>query len=520
VIGEGGAARWLDPLLPTLPELTACDTAALVRFEGVLRSLLDAHPVWGLADAGERSRNLREIRRRLAGAGCVALAVPARDGGHGRPPAVQVLLQFICGYHDVDLRDSTGLGHGRLIAAHATPRVRDRWLPRLLAGSVPGIAITERHGGSQVHATATHAVPAGDGTWRVSGTKTWISRLTEAAVFCVFFTAPDGRLTAAAIDAGADGLSRRLIIPSGLSGWAWGELRLDAVEVRPFEILGQPGDGMRLLHDHFALYRPLVAATALGAAAAVHDQTATLLTGRRESGAIARIRDNALITLGRTWAQLNAALLAAITAYRLADTGHPAAQTWGCAVKANGADVAYQAASELALLAGAVGFTSDSRTAKTRGDLNALLYADGIHDSLYRAVGRTFIRPGDRQAAGLPFSSAATVPAATASRHDATRRASSGVTRLATSSLRTNAKSESSPSASTISLVSASDSTPPSYTTIRPSGRSGRDGTQSTASIRPGGRSSPSSSATSRRHAACGDSSASTAPPGRSQTSL
>jgi alkylation response protein AidB-like acyl-CoA dehydrogenase len=47
---------------------------------------------------------------------------------------------------------------------------------------------TEQHSGTQVRATATHAVPAAGGTWRVSGTKTWISRLTESAVFCVFFT--------------------------------------------------------------------------------------------------------------------------------------------------------------------------------------------------------------------------------------------------------------------------------------------------------------------------------------------
>ena len=314
--------------------------------------------------------------------------MPADDGGHGRPAALQVLFQFICGYHDVDLRDSTGLGHGRLIAAHATPESRDRWLPRLLAGAVPGIAITEPHGGSQVHATATRAVPAPDGTWRVSGTKTWISRLTEAAVFCVFFTAPDGRLAAATVDARAGGLSRRLITPSGLSGWAWGELRLDEVTVRPSDILGQAGDGMALLRDHFSRYRPLVAATALGAAAAVHDQTATLLTDRLQSGAIGRIRDNALITLGRTWAQVNAALLAAGTAHRLAEAGDPAAEAWGCAVKSHGVDTAYHAASELTLLAGAAGFTASSRTAKARADLNALLYADGIHDSLYRAAGR------------------------------------------------------------------------------------------------------------------------------------
>jgi hypothetical protein len=106
-------------------------------------------------------------------------------------------------------------------------------------------------------------------------------------------------------------------------------------------------------------------------------------------------------------------------------------QAWGYAVKAHGADAAYQAASELALLAG--------RTATACPVLQ-----------------------DDRQAAGLPFSSAATVPAATASRHDAARRASNGVTSPAISSRATNANSASSPSASTISLISASGSTPPS----------------------------------------------------------
>jgi alkylation response protein AidB-like acyl-CoA dehydrogenase len=492
------AVNWLEPLLPAFPGLTSLDAAALCRFEEELGGLLNYWPV-AVADPEERSRNLLEVRCALARSGHLAVAVPARDGGRGHPATVQVLLQFICGYHDVNLRDSTGLGHGRLIAAHASPRVRDRWLPRLLAGAVPGIAVTEPHGGSQVHATATHATPAADGTWRVSGTKTWISRLTEAAVFCAFFTAPDGQLTAAAIDARSDGLSRKLITPAGLSGWSWGELRLDSVTVRPCDILGQPGEGMALLRDHFACYRPLVTATALGAAAAIHNQTAGLLASRRQAGVIARVRDNALITLGRTWAQLNAALLAAVTAHQIAQAGHPAAQAWGCGTKAYGVDAAYQSASELALLAGAAGFTADSRTAVTRADLNALLYADGIHDTLYRTAGRDItslvrtttantpmpqvpamrqekieaVAPPDisrgplprnreAQAAGLPFSSAATVPAATASRHDATRRASNGVTSPATSSPATNAKPASSPSASPISLISVSDRTPPS----------------------------------------------------------
>lgn len=317
-----GAVRWLEPLQPSIPGLGTGVLAQIARFDDALTALLDVYPVDHRLDPGTRSLHLRQVRQSFATDGLLALAVPARYGGHGHPAGLQVLLQFTCGYHDVNLRDSTGLGHGGLIAEHATSQARDRWLPRILAGAVPGIAITESHGGTRVHATTTHAIPAGDGTWQVTGVKTWISRLTEAAVFCLFFTSPSGQLTAAALDARSAGLSRRLITPAGLSGWAWGELQLDNVTIRPCDILGQPGDGMRLLRGHFAAYRPLVAATALGAATAVHDHATALLASRHQDGTIPRVRDSALITLGRTWAQVNAALLSAITAQQLA-ARHP-----------------------------------------------------------------------------------------------------------------------------------------------------------------------------------------------------
>jgi hypothetical protein len=78
---------------------------------------------------------------------------------------------------------------------------------------------------------------------------------------------------------------------------------------------------MELLREHFAHYRPLVAATALGTAAAVSDHVAAHLCARRSAGLIADLRDNALITVGRSYAQINAALLAALTAQRLSEAG-------------------------------------------------------------------------------------------------------------------------------------------------------------------------------------------------------
>lgn len=382
------AGGWLEPLLPAVPGVTDLDVRQLGRFEETLAALLAASHSG--ADGVPRlcGGRLARIRRELAASGHLALAVPARDGGADRSSVLQALMQFICGYHDADLRDSTGLGHGRLIARHACPAVRDRWLPAVLAGALPGIAITEPHGGSQVHATITAATVHRDGTLRLNGTKIWISRLDEADVFTVFFTDPAGRLTAAVIDSASRGLHRRTLCPTGLGGWSWGELQLRDVPLHPDTVLGQPGQGMDLLREHFAHYRPLVAATALGAAAAVFDRVAAGLRTRQATGAITGLRDNALITFGRCHAQINAALLAALAASQLSDSGDGQAWLRGCAVKAHGIDVAYSAASELVLLAGADGFRAASPLAKALGDLRAFLYADGIHDSLYRAAGR------------------------------------------------------------------------------------------------------------------------------------
>src|SRR6185437_9109133 len=71
-----------------------------------------------------------------------------------------------------------------------------------------------------------------------------------------------------------------------------------------------------------------------------------------------------------------------------------------------------------------------------------------------------------------------------------------------------------------IAAASGAGSSPPSNTTISPSVRSGRGGTQSIASSPPIGQDRPSSSFSSRTAASRGDSPASTAPPGISQYGL
>jgi alkylation response protein AidB-like acyl-CoA dehydrogenase len=395
------AVDWLAPLAPHLPELTDADWARLADVEQALVDQLADQPV----DTLTRSAWLLAVRRHLA-------SLPGSPAS--RPVAAalrQTLTQVVCGWYDLDLRDATGPGHGAMILAGGEVSLRHAWGLRLACGDLVGIAATERHGGSRIQELTTQATLHRD-RWLLTGEKCWVSRLVEAAAFVVFFRDPDGRISAGVVDAASPGLDREPIAPSGLGGWGWGILRLRDVPIDPArDVLGGGGHGLNLFRSHFTAFRPLVTATALGAAAGIHAHVAGLLGARVRLGVLPRIRDNALITLGRTHTQITTALLGTLATARLAALRHPYADLSARLGKAYGVDTAHHAVSELALLIGAAGFQAGHPVAKARADLTGLLYADGIHDSLYRSGG-TSILTAQHPAEVLPTHQPAALPAA------------------------------------------------------------------------------------------------------------
>ncbi len=375
--------HWLDQLKPSVPDLAASGWRQLDRLVDDLAVAVASAPV--TSDSVQHRTWLQELRVDLA----------AR--GHHLPPGPQgatwqVMAQFVAGFHDLDLRDVTGHGHGALLTDHGSSSTVARWRALLDAGALVGIAATERHGGSRIQEITTRAVLGPDRRWYLNGEKCWISRLEEAAAFAVFFRDPDGRVSGAVVEATEPGLHRELIAPLGLDGWTWGVLRFRDVAIDPRQdLLGRPGEGLSVFRRHFAQFRPLVTATALGAAAGVHAHVTRCLAARSRIGMLSRIRDNALITLGRTNAEITAALLAAVAAARLAAADHPQADLVSRVSKAAGVDTANRTAGDLAPLIGATGFQQDHPVARARRHLAGLLYADGIHDSLYRSGGLALV---------------------------------------------------------------------------------------------------------------------------------
>ncbi|MFC7279799.1 acyl-CoA dehydrogenase family protein [Paractinoplanes rhizophilus] len=366
-----------------MPEVDAAAWASLERFDAALDELHPAAP--GRSDAAAWSTWLLGLRRELAARGHHAPAGPAG-------PLWHCLAQFLAGARDLDLRDCTGDGHGAIVLTHAPAGTARAWRQQLRAGELIGIAATERHGGSRIREISAQARLSTGGRWLLTGEKCWVSRLTEAAAFVTFVRDPDGRISAVLVNADDPHIERDVIEPFGLGGWGWGVLRLHEVPIDPATaLLGTPGSGLDIFRQHFTRFRPLVTATALGTAAGVHHLVTDALAARRDVGDLPRIRDNALITLGRAHAEITAALLAALTTTRLAAAGHPAAGLYARLGKAVGVDAAVRAVTELAPLIGAAGYQRSHPVAKARADLTGLLYADGIHDSLYRSGGTSLL---------------------------------------------------------------------------------------------------------------------------------
>ena len=89
------------------------------------------------------------------------------------------------------------VGNANLLAEYGTPEQIDTWVRPMLEGRYFGtMCLSEPGAGSSLSDITTKATPVGDGTYRVSGTKMWISagdhELGENIVHLVLAKAPGG----------------------------------------------------------------------------------------------------------------------------------------------------------------------------------------------------------------------------------------------------------------------------------------------------------------------------------------
>ncbi len=119
-------------------------------------------------------------------------------GGGGFPWLVATALQEMLTAACMSFSMAPLLTQGAIdmLAHHADETQREIFLPKMVTGEWTGsMNLTEPEAGSDVGALRTKAVPAGDGTWRITGTKIFITfgehDLAENIIHLVLARTPD-----------------------------------------------------------------------------------------------------------------------------------------------------------------------------------------------------------------------------------------------------------------------------------------------------------------------------------------
>ncbi|WP_246765453.1 acyl-CoA dehydrogenase family protein [Aminobacter sp. SR38] len=278
----------------------------------------------GEIDHGNADGACKKLVAALGQAGILRHCVPAAFGGASDviDSRSLCLIRETLAYAD-GLADFAfamqGLGTGA-ISLSGTDELKQAILPRIARGElISAFALTEPEAGSDVAAMSTSARRDGD-TYVLDGEKVFISNGGIADVYTVFARtgeAPGTRgISAFVVYADTPGFSitERIetIAPHPLA-----RVRFDNCRIPASQLLGEPGEGFKIAMRTLDIFRPSVAAAALGFARRALDEAVAHARSRKMFGATLADLPTAQSTLGEMATAIDAAsLLTVRTAWR------------------------------------------------------------------------------------------------------------------------------------------------------------------------------------------------------------
>ncbi|MGE3782317.1 MAG: acyl-CoA dehydrogenase family protein [Alphaproteobacteria bacterium] len=281
-----------------------------------------------------------------------------------------------------------------------TDAQKQRLLPRVAEGAIGALAITEPEAGSDATGMTTRFTPDGNDTVVVSGGKTFISNGDVADLYLVFGKWSEiedrrGAISAIIIEKGTPGLTvLRKEDKLGHRAASTAALAFENCRVRRDNLLGHPGDGLRLLLAALNKSRPSVAAHALGIARAAFADAVAYINQRRQSGrriiefqAIQFLLADLATDLAmcETWLWHVAGLIEA----GASDIGVEASM-----LKMRASDLAMRIATEAVQLHGGYGYIKEFRVERLFRDAKITQIWEGTNQIHRQLIGRSFIDRG------------------------------------------------------------------------------------------------------------------------------
>lgn len=272
-----------------------------------------------------------------------------------------------------------------------------RLLPVMLKGGLGALTITEPTAGSDATGMKTEFRPDGDHIV-VNGAKTFITNGAFADLYLLFgkwSEIDDGRksISALVVEKGTPGL--RVVREEekmGLRASSTAALAFDQCRVPRANLLGVPGEGLRILLASLNKSRPSVAAHALGIARAAFEDAVDYINERRQSGQ--RIVEFQgiqflLADLAAELAQCEAWLWHVA---RLVDGGATDFGVEASMLKLRASDLAMRIATEAVQLHGGYGYCKDYRVERLMRDAKITQIWEGTNQIHRQFIGRSFVR--------------------------------------------------------------------------------------------------------------------------------
>ena len=171
----------------------------------------------------------REAYQGYVEGGWGTIAGPAEFGGQGLPLTLAVVVMEDLGSANMGFSLCMMLTPGAVEALkhHGSPDLQTTWLPKLITGEWTGtMNLTEPQAGSDVGALKSRAEPAGDGSYRITGQKIFITfgehDLADNIVYLVLARLPDA-------PAGTRGISL-FLVPKIMADGTPNDLRCVSIE--------------------------------------------------------------------------------------------------------------------------------------------------------------------------------------------------------------------------------------------------------------------------------------------------
>ena len=297
--------------------------------------------------------------------GVMAIEIPESHGGAGAHFFLSVLAVEELSRVDPSVAVLVDVQNTLVINAllrWGSEDLKQRFLPKLSAGTIGAYALSEAGSGSDAFALATRAVESGD-DWILTGRKLWITNANEAGLFIVFANVdPDTGhrgITAFVVERDRAGLHvGKKEDKLGIRASSTCELLLDDCRVSKANILGERGRGYKVAIETLNEGRIGIGAQMVGLSQGALDHALGYVQERKQFGQTVGSFQAVQFQLAQAATELEMARLAVYNAARLRDAGRPFL-TEAAMAKLFASQVAERVTSLAVQLLGGVGYTKD-----------------------------------------------------------------------------------------------------------------------------------------------------------------